>query len=545
MSSNSTHANDDDDDRKDDPFLERVDDEPLEVQSAEHAEQEESAPIISTSNGEYINALEEGAVAIARTWSPTGNVWKDAWFFVGPGWLVSIAYIDPGNYQADIQAGATSRYYLLFAIWWSSLLSVYVQILCVRLAYYAQLTLAETQALDAKKNWHRYLSWLVAEFSTMITDLPEVIGIGIACHHFFGWDYYVGVLLSLLTTMVFLATLKFGIQVLEWIVFGFVGIMSVALFGEMSVVGASTGELMKGWVYGFVDVTSQDLFSIAGILGAVVMPHNLYLHTAAVQSRRVQRKEEVVQLAVKYCSWEPVLPIVVSFFVNMAVVTIAAESVYGSEDADRVGLTDFCTYFQGLKGGCLLWGIALLAAGQSSAITTTFTGQYVMDGFLNLTLPVELRAIVTRLVAITPCVIVSVLFPTRLNDMINFVNAALSFLLPFAFTPLVKYNCSEKLLGKFAAKGGEKYLLRTFAVVVWAINAVALSVPGGGFFGDYVPSMSWSTSKILLIVVQIFLQIGYAWWNFTTLFGEVEFTPRALEDERPMEEQFAQSLSRS
>jgi NRAMP (natural resistance-associated macrophage protein)-like metal ion transporter len=486
----------------------------------------------------------------AAPWKPSGNFWKDAWFFVGPGWLVSIAYIDPGNYQADIQAGSTTRYTLLFAIWWSSLLSIYVQILCVRLAYYAQLTLAEAQARNhAANKWRRYASWFVAEFSTMITDLPEVIGMGIACHYFFGWDYYVGVLLSLLTTMVFLASLRYGIQVLEGIVFCFVGIMSVALWSEMAVVGPTKNELLEGWAYGFVNVSSKDLFSIAGIMGSVVMPHNLYLHTAAIQSRRVQRREDVVRKAVMFSSWEPVLPIMVSFFVNMAVVTIAAESVYGSSlsssVAANVGLTDFCTYFQSLKGGCLLWGVALLAAGQSSAITTTYTGQYVMDGFLQLHLPVELRAIVTRLVAIAPCVVVSILFTDRLNDMINLVNAALSFLLPFALTPLVKYNCSEQVMGgkEFASTGVEKAVLYGFAIVVWAINAVALSAPGGGFFGDFVWDMPFSVSKLALIALQIVLQGSYAWWNFATLYSPVGFFPRALEEERPPEEQFARSVS--
>jgi Mn2+/Fe2+ NRAMP family transporter len=273
------------------------------------------------------------------------------------------------------------------------------------------------------------------------------------------------------------------------------------------------------------------------------MPHNLYLHTAAVQSRRVHRREDIVKQAVFYCSWEPVLPIIVSFFVNMAVVTIAAERVYGTENAASVGLTDFCTYFQGLKGGCVLWGVALLAAGQSSAITTTYTGQYVMDGFLNLQLPVELRAIVTRLVAITPCVIVSVMFPSRLNELINLVNAALAFLLPFAFTPLVKYNCSPQVMGKFASKGMEKCVLYGFALMVWAINAVALSAPGGGFFGDFVPQLPWSLTKLFWIIIQALVQLGYAWFNFSTLFSSVSFLPRALEEERPSEEQFARSVS--
>ena len=464
---------------------------------------------------------EQDLATAGKIWKPTGNTWKDIWYFVGPGWLVSIAYIDPGNYQADIQAGATTRYSLLFAIWWSSLLSIYVQILCVRLSYYSQLTLAEVMARDSRSNSERYFKWFIAEFSTMITDLPEVIGIGIACHYFFNWPYYAGVLLSLITTMVFLMTMQLGIQVLEFIIFGFVGIMSIALWIEMSVVGPEYGELVKGWTIGFLDVKSQDLFAIAGILGSVVMPHNLYLHTAAIQSRRVFRSPDIVRQAVKYSSWEPVLPIVVSFFVNLAVVTIAAESVYGEEEATTVGLTDFCTYFQALKGGCLMWGIALLAAGQSSAITTTFTGQYVMDGFLSLQLPVGLRAVVTRLVAITPCVIVSVMFPNRLNDLINIVNAALSFLLPFAFTPLVKYNCCQEIMGgeSNCSKGIEKWVLYGFAILVWAINAVAMSAPGGGFFGDFVPDMEPGFTKYFWIAIQIILQLAYAYWNFTTLFS--------------------------
>ena len=154
-------------------------------------------------------------------------------------------------------------------------------------------------------------------------------------------------------------------RALEYIIFGFVGIMSIALFVEMSFVDADVTKIAEGWLYGFVDVTSNDLFTIAGILGSVVMPHNLYLHTATVQTRKVERRPEVIKKAVWYCSIEPILPILVSFFVNMAVVSIAAESVYGATNAEYVGLTDFCNYFMSLKGGCFLWGIALLAAGQS------------------------------------------------------------------------------------------------------------------------------------------------------------------------------------
>lgn len=337
-------------------------------------------------------------------------------------------------------------------------------------------------------------------------------------------SYYVGVLMSLLTTMVFLASLSFGMRLLEIAICIFVAIMSVALWVEMSFVGPDIPQLMRGWTAGFVETTKSDMFSIAGILGSVVMPHNLYLHTAAVQSRshHVKQSPEVIQNAIKYCSVEPILPIIVSYFVNMAVVVIAAESVFGTENASVVGLTDFCTYFQSLKGGCLLWAIALLAAGQSGAITTTYTGQHVMDGFLQLQIPLALRSVVTRLVVIAPSVLVSVMFPDKLNQLVNIVNALLGLLLPFAFTPLVRYNCSESIMGEGNASNGlEKYILYVFAITVWGINAMTISMKGGGFFGEITPGMPMSTKKILLIIFEVCLQLWYAWWNFSTLLGRL------------------------
>jgi len=223
----------------------------------------------------------------------------------------------------------------------------------------------------------RYLNWAIAEISAIITDLPEVIGIGIAFNIFFGWPYYVGVLLSLLTTMSFLATIRCGMRFVEFIIVVFVGIMSIVLLIEMTVIGVDRKELIKGWMYGFVDTTSADLFTVTGIVGCVVMPHNLYLHTSTCQSRPVQRDEATVKKAVRFSSWEPVLPVIVSFFINAAMVSIAAETVFGEPHARKAGIADFCS-FLGKTGTCVMFGIALISAGQSSAITTTYTGQYVM-----------------------------------------------------------------------------------------------------------------------------------------------------------------------
>ena len=405
--------------------------------------------------------------------------------------------------------------------------------LCVRLAIYGQVTLAEVQASDNSDRM-RYLNWFIAEFSIVITDLPEVIGVGIACNTFFGWPYYVGVLLSLCTTMIFLAFERFGIRTLEVMIVVFVGIMSVALFAEMALVGANGPELIEGWVYGFIHVTSEDIFTITGVLGAVVMPHNLYLHTAACQSRRVVREESTVKRAVWLSSLEPVFPILVSFFINMAIVSIAAESVYGQPGAENVGLTDFCYYFQYLKSGCVLWGIALLAAGQSSAITTTYTGQFVMEGFLDIRMPTWARAVLTRLVAITPCVIVSVAFPDDLNLLVNIVNSALSLLLPFAFTPLVKYTTSEKFMGRCAPPVWERWLLRGLAFAIYLLNAIAISAPGGGFFG-FIFQEKISAKNAIWFVCMVGIQVFYLWWNATTAFTSVNTEMLPLEQERAYE----------
>ena len=302
--------------------------------------------------------------------------------------------------------------------------------MCVRLGLYSKHTLAEVQGRDFRlqqSDWKRYVAWLIAEFSVIITDLPEVIGIGIACNLFFGWPYWIGVVCSFFTTLLFLAMANYGIRWMELVIVLMVGLMSVALFVEMGLLQPDVPQILEGWVssclvwfglvwflllllllrtyrrisdieskfrilvllscyclccysyqiYGFIYTTPSDIFAITGIMGAVVMPHNLYLHSATIQERKIDRSHPTaLDKAVKYCSWEPAFPIFVSFFINMAVVSIAAVSVYqqvSDEVANTVGLTNICTFFKHLgAAGCILWGIALLAAGQSSAITTTY-----------------------------------------------------------------------------------------------------------------------------------------------------------------------------
>jgi NRAMP (natural resistance-associated macrophage protein)-like metal ion transporter len=465
--------------------------------------------------------------------------------------MVCVAYVDPGNYQANINAGATSGYRLLYTIWWMSLLSMYCQILCVRLATYAQVTLSEAQAMTQPR-WLRYLNWAIAEFSAVITDIPEVIGIGIALQVFFGWPYVVGVLLSYLTTMGFLAVQKFGMKPLEAIVAALVGIMGVTILVESFLVGIDGPEYLKGWAFGFIDFEPDDAWAMIGIIGAVVMPHNLYLHSASARSRQVKRTDEVVRQACRYMSWEPALPIVVSFFISAAVVSVAAEKILNEPGADTAGLTNFYSYIAQVPGSRWLWGLSLLAAGQSSAITTTYAGQYIMDGFLNIRVSMWKRALLTRTIAILPCVAVSVfLRGAALNQAVNIVNAALAILLPFAFTPLVKYTTSRKFMGNYASGPVESAVAWFLAFAVYLVNAISLSLPGGGFFGDklfdgfgHEASVQMGVGWVVLFITMSAVQLFMLGWNVYVVAMPIATEMPPFATQRVLESEYTTQLGK-
>jgi len=342
--------------------------------------------------------------------------------------------------------------------------------------------------------------------------------------------------------MLFLTSLKYGLDKLELIVVFFIGLMSICLFVEMGFTHPNLGEIMRGWTIGFVDLKGKQATAITGLLGSIVAPHNLYLHSASIQSTRVKRDEKSVTAAVKYGSLEPILPIILTFFINLACITIAAERIFGKKGADNVGLTDFCHFFQKLPGGCILWGLALISAAQSSAITVTYAGQFVLDGFLDIQLSVSNRAILSRIIAIGPCIILSVIFPNKLNKIVNVTNSLVSFLLPFALTPLIKYNCSEMFMGKYAAKGVEKYLLYLFGFGIYALNAWGLSSAGSAIFG-FVHDMKMGPPKVLLICLEVILQALYLSWNVYTITSPVRSPMRRLEDPRPLDPSFSTTHS--
>merc|ERR1719277_1577942 len=412
--------------------------------------------------------------------------------YFGPGWLVCIAYVDPGNYQADINSGAQTGYTQNWVILWTELLSWYVQYMCVKLQHYSNTNLAEAMALQYPR-YIRWMFWAIAEISIILTDLPEVIGFAIAIHLFNpSVPLWAGVLLSFLTTMLFLATLKRGSYFIELVACALVVIMSVVLFAEWDFAPTDSKRFLAGAFVPALPMNADAIQSIISIIGAVVMPHNLYLHSGALESRRCPSVESYKRQAVKLGLWDPFIPILSTTVVNWAIAALAAIYVFekGLGDSVDLGIYSFPKYMD-IKGANIMWGIALIAAAQSSCITTTYSGQFVMDGFLKINLPKWARAIITRCVAVVPCVAVAAAFDSKAMElMIYIVNSSLAFLLPFALIPLTKLTTSKQYMGRFVSGRIESIIIWAANLLCFGINFYTLVAPDGAYFGQYTSKMN-------------------------------------------------------
>merc|ERR1711977_782177 len=451
--------------------------------------------------------------------------------YFGPGWLVCIAYVDPGNYQADIQSGAQTGYSQNWVILWTQLLSWYVQYMCVKLQHYTNTNLAEAMALQYPK-YIRWTFWAIAEISIILTDLPEVIGFAIAIHLFNpSVPLWAGVLLSFLTTMLFLATLNRGSYFIELTACALVVIMSIVLFIEWDYAPTDSKQFLAG---AFVPALKMDpgaVQSIISIIGAVVMPHNLYLHSGALESRRCPSVEKYKRQAVKLGLWDPFIPILSTTVVNWAIAALAAIYVFNDSsvgDDVSLGIASFPDYIS-LKGGKIMWGIALIAAAQSSCITTTYSGQFVMDGFLRINLPRWARAIITRCAAVVPCVAVAAGADSgAMETMINIVNSSLAFLLPFALIPLVRLTTSSQYMGRFVSGKIEATLIWAATFLCFGINFYTLVAPGGDYFGQYTSMQT--VVGVQMNIVQDIVCIFYTVTCVYMAFAPVRGSPLPMRD---------------
>ncbi|XP_021907986.1 metal transporter Nramp3-like [Carica papaya] len=442
--------------------------------------------------------------------------WRKLWLFTGPGFLSSIAFLDPGNLEGDLQAGAIAGYSLLWLLLWATAMGLLVQLLAARLGVATGRHLAEL-CREEYPTWARLVLWVMAELALIGADIQEVIGSAIAIQILSNGaiPLWAGVVITALDCFLFLFLENYGIRKLEAVFAVLIATMAVSFAWMFAQTKPSGTELIVGMLV--PKLSSKTIQQAVGVVGCIIMPHNIFFHSALVQSRDIDHsKKGRVQEALNYYTIESSVALTVSFIINLFVTTVFAKGFYGTDLAKSIGLANAGQYLQEKYGGGLfpilyIWGIGLLAAGQSSTITGTYAGQFIMGGFLNLRLKKWVRAMITRSCAIIPTIIVALVFDSsgELLDTLNeWLNVLQSVQIPFAIIPLLYLVSKEEIMGTFKVGALLKTISWLVAGLVILINGYLLleffssevrgipfTVTVSGFIGAYLAFIVYLISR--------------------------------------------------
>ncbi|WP_231296161.1 Nramp family divalent metal transporter [Pseudomonas aeruginosa] len=373
--------------------------------------------------------------------------------FVGPGLLVSVGYMDPGNWATAIEAGSRFGYALLFVVVLASFSGMLLQSLCSRLGIATGRDLAQLSRERYRPGVARG-QWLLAELSIVATDLAEVLGAALAFHLLLGVSITTGVVLTAFDTLIVLALQGANFRRLEAIVLGLIATIGACFFVELVLIGPYWPDVAAGLRPSWVTLSSQEpLYLAIGILGATVMPHNLYLHSSVVQTRVSGDDAASKRSAIRFSRLDTIGSLSLALLVNAAILILAAAAFHGSGHTEVVEIQDAYHLLDPLVGGALasfLFGFALLAAGQSSTFTGTIAGQVVMEGFLRAKIPCWQRRLITRGLALVPALIgVLWLGEGAVGKLLVLSQVVLSLQLPFALWPLIRFSSDRGLMGEF------------------------------------------------------------------------------------------------
>ncbi|MEH3046582.1 Nramp family divalent metal transporter [Sphingomonas adhaesiva] len=401
--------------------------------------------------------------------------WRRLLAFVGPGWLVAVGYMDPGNWATDIAGGSAFGYTLLAVVLLSNLMAIVLQSLSARLGIGAGLDLAQACRRHASRPVAMML-WALAEIAIVACDLAEVLGTAIALKLLFGLPLVWGVIVTGLDVFLILALQRFGFRRLEAFIASLLVIIAGCFALELFWAGPDWAAAAGGLVPCSEIVTNPAMLYIAiGILGATVMPHNLYLHSSIVQTRAYGEGEAQRHDALKLATIDSTVALGLAFFINAAILILAAATFHTAGRTDIAEIEEahrLLAPMLGVGAASAVFAIALLASGQNSTVTGTLAGQIVMEGFLDIRLPLWLRRLVTRGIAIVPAVIVVAATGDRgATDLLVLSQVVLSLQLPFAVIPLVAFTANRRLMGSFAAP-------RWLGALAWAIAAVIVGLNG-------------------------------------------------------------------
>ena len=472
-----------------------------------------------------------GSVPISSKVGRVGN-WKRVFAYFGPAYLVSVGYMDPGNWATDLAGGSKFGYTLIWVLLLSNGIALLLQALSARLGIVRGRDLAQANR-ELYPRTVNLLLYLLAEIAIAACDLAEVLGMAIGINLLTGLPLLGGVALTVLDTFLFLLLQRLGMRKLEAFILALIAIVSVAFLIEILLVKPHLGEVMTGFIPRLPN--QEALYIAVGIIGATVMPHNLYLHSALVQTRKFARDIPGIKQAIKWNIWDSTIALNLAFFVNAAILVLAAAAFF------KTGRTDVGEIQQaykllapllGSKLAPLLFAVALMASGQSSTITGTLAGQIVMEGYLHLRINPWMRRLLTRLLAIVPALIVIWIYgDNEINQLIVLSQVILSLQLGFAVIPLIHFVSDKTTMGTFAIRPRTQAFAWLVAVVLLYLNLSLVY----GLVSDYFlhgPSPVWGTLIVCALAGYVCL-LGYTFYLPLRLRYKGAAPPRIHGDIQP------------
>lgn len=407
------------------------------------------------------------------------SFWRKMLAFSGPGYLVAVGYMDPGNWATDLAGGSRFGYALLFVILLSSIFAMFLQHLTVKLGVVTGRDLAQI-CRETMPVWASRFLWVMAEVMIIACDLAEVIGTAIALELLFHIPLPIGVIITALDVLLLLFLQKKGFRWLEALVITLIATVVVCFGLEMLFSQPAIAPLLAGFLPSTQLFTNQEMLFIAvGILGATVMPHNLYLHSAVVQTRAHDLSVKGKKEAIKFGTLDSTIALSIAFFINAAILVLSAATFHArgyAEVAEISQAYELLAPLLGVGAASVLFAVALLASGQNSTVTATLAGQIILEGFLKVKLKPWVRRLATRALAIVPAVIIAITFGgSGLSQLLIFSQIVLSLQLPFAILPLVYFTSSQKHMGAFANKPWLKTTVFSIATVITGLNLWLIS----------------------------------------------------------------------
>jgi manganese transport protein len=428
--------------------------------------------------------------------------------FAGPAYLVSVGYMDPGNWATDIEGGSRFGYQLLWVILMSNLMAILLQTLSARLGIVTGRDLAQA-CRDEYPKPVAFVLWILCEIAIAACDLAELLGTAIGLNLLFGLPLIFGVIFTGFDTMLFLLIQQFGIRKMEFFIITLVSIMGVCFIAEIFFSKPIVSEIANGFI---PRLNSQSLYVAIGILGATVMPHNLYLHSALVQTRAIEPTEQGKKQACKYNLIDTSVALNAAFFVNAAILIVASSAFFrsGVVVTEIQQAHSLLTPLLGTALAGTLFAVALLASGQSSTLTGTYAGQIVMEGFLHFKMRPVLRRLITRMLAIIPAVVViSIQGDQGSYGLLIFSQVVLSLQLPFAVIPLIKFTSDKERMKTFANAPWVKIIAWISAVIIVVLNARLVIGAIGGWMEGLGETSLILWFAVIPVIVCIFLLLIY------------------------------------